>query len=400
LESSAAEIAAKQRYLHLLNKVKNSETLRKGELKELREYEKMTKTVLKHEDGERKTTTKKTIRNTKSTNTLGTGHTKKKQKKKGKQKKRKKAQRLPVSAALLKKLAVEGLDFTAADVKIRTKVPLTDCIKDHPSLKKAWERGRLLFNIGQQADSGASIAEAESELGLDTGGLEKLLAEDAEAADIWHQKRLSYLKRLKKIIETKAEAGNITAINKIITMHRNEMSGKSHTDFHKVTTSQMEKELGINRMNLSNWVNKQGLDRNTNGTFDLRVFVDWYGRYCAARDVRGAGKAVKEYDQRAIRAQIMKLDLQRQQGELLERDAVMAGLLARHQVMLAAHQRKTEELARLCLNQPFEKSKELVAAGLAEIRREMCHVPEMLRLSPSDAERFTQLLDGLKAEED
>jgi len=317
---------------------------------------------------------------------------------KKKLKKRKTKRQLPVSAAVLKKMAAEGMDFPAADAKIRSRIPLATSLKRHPRLKKAWERGRLLFNIGQQAESGATIAEAEDALGLAGGELERLLAEDTEAADLWRQKRLECLREIRGILKTQAKEGKVSAINNFIKILRNELSSRTCIDFHHVSTTQFESELGVSRMNLSNWVNKQGLAKNSDGTIDLKVFIEWLSDYAVAKAARGAGGTNID-PLRTKRAQKLELDLRKQRGQLLERDAVMAGLLARHQTMLAAHQRKTEELARLCLNQPFEKSKEIIAAGFAEIRREMCNTPEQLRLPDEAVEKFTELLDGLKSEE-
>ena len=304
-----------------------------------------------------------------------------------------------MSPALLKKLAFKGTDFPDADKKIKTAIPLADALKQFPLLKKAWEKGRLLYNIGQQAEGGATIAEAENNLGIESGTLARILAEDAEAADIWTQKRLKSLGDFKKILADQAREGKVAAINNFINILRAELSNKKHIDFHRVTQNQMEKELGVGRQNLHNWSKGQGLQRNRDGTIDLAVFIPWLEEYSAARATRGAGKAPKDDDQRAIRAKIMRLNLERQQGSLLEQDKVLAGLLARHQTMLAAFQKKTEELARLVQAQPFEKAKEILAAGFDEICRDMCTVPPVLRLPAEAAEKFMEILAGLKPED-
>ncbi len=397
--ADAVEIAVKQRHLYLLGKVKANNPLSKGELKELREYENMARKSKTGTDtlgtGAQRHKGTKVKSRKKTTSGSATG-------KKKKAKKRTKSKRRPIGIAKVKKLAFECEDFTEADTLAQAnrladcEQPLSELIEQYPDLKKAWQRGRLLRNLKDLSAHAATIGEAESELSMAAGQLTELLKSDLEVADIWNQARLATVRDIKRAVIKAAKKGQTTALKNVERILRREIA-KSGIDYRSVTLPEMVQITGKSRQAVHAWHAEYGLRRNSDGTFDLRVFIPWFEEFTLKKANRGS-KAVDHDPFKAAKTERLEIELQRQKGRLLDRDMVMAGQLARQQLLVNALGQRAEQLATVCNGQPPEKIIQILNESFADIRRQQCQVPEQLRLPPAAEKQFAELLESLRPE--
>ena len=160
---------------------------------------------------------------------------------------------------------------------------------------------------------------------------------------------------------------------------------------------EMVEITGKSRQTVHAWHAEYGLGRNSDGTFDLRVFIPWFAEFTLKKANRGS-KAVDHDPFKAAKTERLEMDLQKQKGRLLDRDMVMAGQLARQQLLVNALGQRAEQLATICHGQPPEKIIQILNESFADIRRQQCQIPEQLRLGPEAVKSFIKLLESLKPE--
>jgi len=384
-------IATKQRYVHLLQKVRGNKTLSAMELRELKGLEEaMAKKRPKPETPTtkpaaiiKKKTAKKKVASRRKT-------------KKGRRK------RSPVSGRVVRKLGLECGSITEADAKLAergVKAGLAGLMEQFGYLSDAWERGVFLGQIQQLAMTAATIPEAEASLEMGTGELKTLLDEDTEVADIWNRARLSVTIEIKQAIVKQAKEGKPSAIKQIEMLLRQEI-GRPRADLHHLTIGQMVELTGKTRQTIHDWVTKHGLGRNADKTFDLKVFVQWLEEFAVKKLNCSPGRfAGAETDPfKAAKTERMQLELEKQRGNLLVRDQVIAGQMARQQTLVNTLDRKASDLAMLCQGQAAEEITKVLEGFFADLRREQCQVPEQLRLPAAVAKKFRKLLMELRPE--
>ena len=259
-------------------------------------------------------------------------------------------------------------------------------------LNAAWERGRFLGDVRDLAASAATVDEAEEVLGLDTGQLSQQLAVDRELADVWNHQRLQLAIALKGAMVAKAKEGNRTAILQIEAVLKREI-GRLRGDLGHVTLAQMMDITGKSRQTIHEWVTLHGLNRNADRTFDLATFFAWFERFTLAKD-RPQGSA-KSDPLKDMKAQRLRQEIAEKQGQLLSRDEVMAGIIARHQALVNAMDAGAEGLAVLCHGQPPAEIARIIQGAFADIRNGLCTAPDELRLPAAAAAALTQILKGL-----
>lgn len=104
-------------------------------------------------------------------------------------------------------------------------------------------------------------------------------------------------------------------------------------DLHRLPQRAVLEVLDITRPTIGQWAGR-GCGRNVDGTYDLAVVVKWrldelQGRIAAARQEIGRGRARREMAQ----AELAEMALAERRGELLPRGPVVAGWIARYQVV-------------------------------------------------------------------
>jgi len=358
--ATVLEIAKKQRHLHLLSRVKENKHLTVSETKELAEYEDMT--------GTKKPTEKK------------------------------KNRRPKITAARLKLLAVECETIAAAEEQLAGNKSLAEIFDISEKLKAAWERGRFLRNLRRLAATAATITEAAQSLGMEADKLGEVLNSDIEAADMWNQARLAVTIDIKTALVAAAKEGKAAAIKNIEMILQREIA-HGRTDFSRLSIDEMCQVTGRTRQTLHEWYTNQGLSRNSDKTFDLKTFLFWFENYVLRKADHRGSKTLAETDPlKAAKTEKLEINLAKEKKNLLDREQVMAGVLARYQMMINSFNRKADELAMLCHGQPPAKITELLNNFFTEVLGAQCQVPEELALPPAAAEEFLKLLAGLREE--
>lgn len=383
---SVVEIAQKQRQLHLLVKVKNNKPLSMAELKELENYE--NNMAIKPEQITKVIKQKKT-----------------RQKKAGQKSRFKRGEKQirrkhrPLGASRIKLLALNYPDMTAAEAAAAEMFgfdePLAEYLKKNKDLAAAWERGRFLRHLKELASTAVTISEAENTLELQPGQLKKMIETDPEIAELWNGERLAVIVALKKAMVEKAKEGKLNAIKQIEYLLRNEIAGREQIDFKRVTITQLCELTGRTRQSVHDWYTKHGLNRNSDKTFDLYDFIPWYANFIITKkaDAPGRPAAGRIDPLRDVRAQNLQLDLEHKRGQLLDRQQVIAGLLARSQTLINSLDRKAEDLAALCNNRPMVKIIEILDNFFDDVRRQQCTVPEFLNLPEKAKEKYEELME-------
>jgi len=401
-EISAVAIATKQRYVYLLQKIRGNKTLSAPELRELKGFE---QAMAKANGTKSETkTTKPTVVIKKTAAAFTKKAVKKTAKKKtaGRKTKKTRRKRSPVSGRVVRQLALECGSITEADARLAergVKEGLSELMEQFGYLSNAWERGVFLRELQQLAMTAVSIPEAEASLQMETGELKKLLDEDAEAADIWNRGRLSVTIEIKQAIVKQAKDGKPGAIKQIEMLLRQEI-GRPRADLQHLSIGQMVELTGKSRQTIHDWVTKHGLIRNSDRTFDLQAFVRWLEEFTVKKINGGNGRAVgAELDPlKKVKAEKIEIELKMQKGNLLDRDQVMAGQMARHQILVNTLARKASDLGMLCQSQSAEAIAKILDGFFEDLRRELCEVPEQLQLPAAIAEKFRKLLAELRPE--
>lgn len=388
----AVEIAKKQRYLFLLQKVKENKTLSKVELNELSRYERkmVGKVILRNL---RKRSTELSIRPSTRRSTKPSTKQSKKSKKKILATKR---LRLPVEEAEIRRLGLECDNLTEADAAIKKRKSLKEIFKKHPQLRQAWDRGRFLRNLRGLARTGANISEAAKKLGFANGQiLRSMIDEDQEVGDLWDQTQLEVYIEIKSAIVEAAKEGKADAVRAVENFLLEE---KEHPvfDTSHITTLQLTELIGKTRKTIHEWVTKFGLPRNADKTFDLSIFFAWFEEYLLKR-ISVGGKSVAALDPlRSMRAEKLRVELARHRSETLDRNKVIISLVTWAQHIVSFCDRGNVELSRLCVGQPREKIVEIHKRFFRDLHAETARVPKELHLPEAMEKEFIGFLQKLK----
>jgi len=269
-------------------------------------------------------------------------------------------------------------------------------MRDFPRLLDAWDRGRHLRAVRGLAAAAASFAEASHVLDLTEEQFAAELDQDAEVRDIWNQARIETAVRVKAAMVQSAAEGKVAAINNVVAALRRDVA-QPRVDWHRLTMSQAEEATGKSRQTLHAWYTKQGAPINADRTWSLPALVDWMledwalRRAGAARPAAAAGlDPLKQ-----AKAEMLQVELDLQRGRVLDRQEVLAGLVARHQTLVSALARKETEMSTVLANQPAARIEQILRDWFGEIRRTLCQVPDQLRLPPPAAALFAQVLDAI-----
>jgi hypothetical protein len=390
---STIEIAAKQRHVFLLGKVKENKALSRAELAELKRYERQAAGKI---TAKAKVTSKARPKKKKRKAAAKTGPAKKKTRKKKAIKK--KRARPPIDEAEVRRLGLECENMTEADAAIRTRRSLPSLLRKYPQLRKAWDRGRFLRNLRGLARTGASVSEAAKKFGFANGRvLQTMLDEDEEVGDLWKQTQLELSIEIKSAIIDAAKEGKADAVRAVenFLLDEKEQPG---TDLTRISILQLVELTGRARQTIHDWYTKFGLPRNADKTFDLSIFLAWFEEFLLKKAAVEKGPAVALDPLKAMKAEKLKVELARHRNEILDRNAVMISLVAWAQHIVSFCDRGNVELSRLCVGQPRDKIIEIHKRFFQDLHAETARVPKELNLPEDKEKELVAFMNSLKPE--
>ena len=377
---SSVEIAKKQRHVFLLRRVQENKTLSKAELAELKKYERQTAGKVTAKAG---VTSKVQPKKKKTLARAG---------KKG---------RPPLREAEVRKLGLRCEDVADADSEIRTRSPLVLILKRYPRLKKAWDRGRFLRWLREVAAQAPTIAQAASHLGFSEQEFQELLDNDLEVADIWKKEQLKlYVETRRQVFELAADDVSWAkkCIYDLMTKHP-EAGLKANILEIGITTEQLAQLTKKSIQTIYNWIKKFNLPRQANKTFDLGTFFSWFEEFLLKK-ASGENASITPLDPlKQVKAERIRLELQKSRKELLARDEVIAGQIVWFHNIIGCFERGIGELTRLCYGQPREKIAEIFEKFFVQLHIESCKVPKEFHLSKIQERDLIEFLQSLKPHE-
>jgi len=304
--------------------------------------------------------------------------------------------RKSLTAVAVKSLGYECENLTAADDASGLGITLAGLFryKKYAKLKAAWQRGQFLRNLKALAGVVETVSEAARKLELSSGQeLRDILDTDIEAANIWNQTRLDTKIKAREGLIAAAAEGNQAAIRAIENYLRDDQRpAAGGADFHKLIQKSVADLFDVDRLTVRNWTDRHNCPRNTDGTFDLASVIRWWKDF----EKRKSGTHVEASDKlRDLKAEEKKLDLLERQHSLLDREEVIAGLVARAQNMVAAFNYKRRELANMVHNQTIEGVEDILGRFFEDLQRQQLEVPEFLELPEAAAERLKECFELL-----
>jgi len=307
-----------------------------------------------------------------------------------------------LTAPAVKKAALDCDDFASAEVMLNIDVAggLDTLLKkkNNENLFAAWQRGRMLKNIAALAAVGVTPDEVEDRLQMSAGTFVKMLQQDGEVRDLWNQSRIGTIVAIKQALVDKAKEGKQLSARQVEQLLKRELAA-GHPDTSKLSTNQLADIVGKTRQTIYDWYTKHGMPRNSDETHDLRVFMVWFEKFVTDK---ARGKKTMDVDitdphtkQTMLKAERIELELSERKGQLVGRDEVLAGLLARYQNLVNMCDRKGSELPMLLHGQTVEDNAKILGGFFDELRKTIIYVPEQLKLDAEAEAMFVRLLEKI-----
>jgi phage terminase Nu1 subunit (DNA packaging protein) len=263
------------------------------------------------------------------------------------------------------------------------------------SKRKSFGGSRLGSEVNKLAMSGCDHEQAADALGLTEADLRQRLSSNPRLARKWREGRLRLILTLKASLLKAAQAGKVSAIRQLEGVLRAELSGGStkQPDFNHVPTSELCEIVGVTRRTLDRWRTQHGLKRSADRTYDLAEVFAWLESYYAQKHQAGDDQGD---DLRRVKAERLRAELAEKRGELLDRQEVICGLIARHQILIRWARQNFDELGRLCQGQKAERIEEILKKSFDQLKKELCNVPSELQISGEPEKHLKRCLETLK----
>ena len=268
------------------------------------------------------------------------------------------------------------------------------------TFRRAWERGRLVYNVGR-ATAGAPIEEAAASLEMSVEQFRAVLRDDPELADARRQGRVEFLRRVYAGLAEQAQEGKVGAAREILSRLGREMDDRPPVNFSALRVSQAAEALGVTRQTIHAWATA-GAPQNGDRTYHLPRLIEWRARQLAAAGAEptGGDRAATEHDLSRERLERLRLENAARRGEMLERDRVVAGLVMRAARLKAWAENKPESLMRDLQGLPPAAMAERIELEVETLLRGQMSVPEWLELPPAAAGLFERLLAMILGQRD
>jgi len=265
-----------------------------------------------------------------------------------------------------------------------------------PTWRAAWQRGRLLHDVGRLSRLAASQTAAATALGMDGPAFRQLLAEDPQVAETWRQGRLQTYQAIMAATLKQVHAGNATAGIQLLKELRDDAPGMvAKPDFYALPVEWVAEAISRSRQLIYRWTAEKGAPKNVDGTISLPALWAWREEYLKKLHGAGATGNADEQLKRARHEQIV-LANRRQRGELLDRTAVIAGICTRAQTLVAAMNSRPARLSVVLAGRPADEIAEVLAAEFRDLRGMLAELPAELRLPPEAAEHFRKMMKALQ----
>ena len=275
----------------------------------------------------------------------------------------------------------------------KSGIDLAELVQQDDKLAEAWQRGQFLRNVRNLASVPVSMDEASRRLSLNGAEeLQGILETDTEAGDTWRQTRQEAFIQIKLALVKTAREGNQAAIRAVENFLRAEMDYKAGGGPRRLRVAEIANLTGRSRHGVYDWVEKNNLPLGPDKTIELKDFIRWFETF-TAENAAGKNEGTKE-DSRlhVLKAERIELELKRHRRELLARDEVMAGILARHQLLVNTVRQKAPQIGSLCQGQKPERVIKIITDSLADICRELCEIPAQLHLPEQAAKAYRDVL--------
>ncbi len=273
--------------------------------------------------------------------------------------------------------------------------------KKHPKHKAAWDRGLLLRDLRDMGAYGVPRAAAAEKMGMTAEAFEELLAVDTEAASVWNRAHIDKTIEVYKAVAADATSGKRFAVETFLRGMRSDLV-RPDVDFNRVDLAAVVAICGVTRQTVHAWVTQFAAPQNADGTYSLVALWKWYEGFIAQKIEGGKVKVPAEVSDplRFTRAKKLSMEVDVLAGTLLDRDEVVAGILARHQQFLNAVNGKAEEMAISLAGQPSDVVVKALTEFFDGIKGELCYVPDELRLDDKAKVLMLDLMKEIGATED
>lgn len=344
------DIAAKQRHVLLLKKVRNNQPLTASEMRELKTYEMATK--------------KKTAVRKKAA-TKGAG--------------------ADARAVFLEQLAelagapgvsapqaAERLGMTAAAFeKLLAKDTAAGAVWRNAKTDALVRAGKILWKLADDGNTAAARQILENLRETVGGGLAATAMTVRAAAELVGEKtaRLDYWYR--KHGMPKNVDGTID-LRAFLAWWQRYLVGQHTFDPHRVKLVELEPFLGVARQTINEWL-KDGLPRNADKTFGLPAVFAWRIKQLG---LRPAERPTQVNELAMTKAEKLRLELDVARGKLVARGKVEMGLAARAAVIVAVLDRMAAELPTLLAHLTAENIKPELDKFFDTLRTAAATVPE------------------------
>lgn len=291
-------------------------------------------------------------------------------------------------------MGFEYENLVAADTAAGTKKLLSQILPKYPKLQAAWDRGQFLRNLQALAGVVSTVSEAAHKLNLPSSEvLRDMLDSDSEVSDIWKQTRLNTIIEAREALLAAAREGNhvaIRAVENYLQEEKHPGAPEGRADTARMRQIELVDLFGVTKITINDWINKQGMPRNSDKTYNLADVIRWYSGFVKRKE---GGKILPADRLRDLKAEEKQLDLAARQHQLLEREEVIAGLIGRWQNIIGAFRYKQRELAGLVHSQTIDNIENILGRFFEDLQREWLTVPEFLYLSEEAGKKLTECME-------
>ena len=285
-------------------------------------------------------------------------------------------------------------NLVEADMAAGTKKLLSKILPKYPKLQAAWDRGQFLRDLQALAGVVATISEAAHKLDMPSSeALRDMIDSDNEVGNIWKKTRLNTIIEAREALLTAACEGNHVAIRAVENYLREEkrpIALEGRADTARMRQVELVDLFGVTRITINDWINKQGMPRNNDKTYNLADVIRWYSGFIKRKE---GGKILPADRLRDLKAEEKQLDLAARQHQLLEREEVIAGLVGRWQNIVGTFRYKQRELAGLVHGQTVDNIEDILGRFFEDIQREWLTMPEFLYLPEEAAKKLTECME-------
>jgi len=260
---------------------------------------------------------------------------------------------------------------------------------DRPTFRRAYDRGRLLYQVHRLSRLGSSYREAAATLGMEAGEFERLTRTDPEIAEVWQNSRIGALQGTVAQLLAAAKRGDLGAIRTVIDRYQADVGGGG-TTLSALRVHELAEAFEVSRQTVHNWA-QQGAPRNADGSFHLASVIRWRQAALAVRHGESSEKTASTRHREA-QAKRAELAYRRERASLVDRQEVMAGILSRIAQLRSSVRSSIPALSVECQGLPAPLIRERLMSWWAMREREQVPTdwPD-LQLPPDLRDRWVGL---------